>query len=146
MPLSFPVYWLLSSGGTLGVNWNAGTELASNKGVWHGGGSGCSIEITKIGSVYWKCTSGSEANLGRGGNPDCNGPDVYIWFKNKANGKIIGGFLDRWTLDRDRFRTFGNIKKLWHMNPALIIATASEAQLGLCGQNGGVKSSWYRLG
>ena len=150
MPLNFITYYLLNQNHGLGVNWNAGCELGSNKGVfkrggYNGGGASCSITISSCTKSRVTWSGGGEASLGRGKNPSLNGPDAYIWWKNAVDERIIGGFLDRWTLDRPRIRSFGNIKKIWHMSPALIFAQSKQVQFGLCGINGSALSPWYDL-
>ena len=55
MPLNFITYYLLNQNHGLGVNWNAGCELGSNKGVFkrggYNGGGATAIQGAKVVTV-----------------------------------------------------------------------------------------------
>ena len=151
---AFITTMLMAPGGnsTLGVDWKRGTNVWEKAGAPFGDLDDCvigSIEVicSKSGITWaWDDDVGDgvekEKALGKGANPDCDGPDVFVWFKNK-NGDILGGFLDRWTLDRPKKRDFGNIKNGWKMDPVAIVTQASEVKIGLKGVNGRAASTWY---
>lgn len=141
---AFITTWLMApSGSGLGVNWGAGMEVWSQKGVFHGSYNTGKITVTGCSKSGISWSYGYEEDLGGSGNYD--GPDVYVWFRNKVTKQEMGGFLDHWTLNRPRKRDFNNIKEGWKMNPALIISQASHVMLGLQGKNGSACSSWTAI-
>lgn len=131
------------SGSSLGVNWGAGMEVWASKGVFKGRYNTGEITITGCGPGGISWSYGDEASLGGSGSYD--GPDAYVWFRNRITKQEMGGFLDHWTLDRPRKRGFGNIKEGWHMDVNLILKQASHVMFGLQGRNGTACSSWTAL-
>ena len=147
---AFITTMLMAPGGnsTLGVDWKRGTNVWEKTGAPFGSLDDCEKGDLKITScdkngISWEWGTGveNEKALGKGANPDCDGPDVFVWFKNK-NGDKLGGFLDRWTLDRAKKRDFGNIRGGWKMDPGAILSQASHAKIGLKGVNGRATSNW----
>ena len=141
---AFITTWLMApSGSGLGVNWGAGMAVWASKGVFSGRYNTGEITITgcSAGGISW--SYGDEASLG--GTSRYDGPDVFVWFRNKVTKQEMGGFLDHWTLDRPRKRGFGNIKEGWKMDIHLILAQASHVMLGLQGRNGSACSKWTAL-
>ena len=140
---AFITTWLMAPHGQMfGVNWGAGMAVWKDpfKGAYE---SNRHIKITSCdaGGIAWSW--GDEASCG--GSSHYDGPDVYVWFRNRKTKQEMGGFLDHWTLDRPRKRGFGNIKNEWHMNPNLIIKQASHVMLGFQGRDGTACSMWTEI-
>lgn len=143
---AFITTWLMApSGSGLGVNWGAGMAVWASKGVFKGRYDTGEITVTGCNKSGISWSWGNEASLGGAPGGRYDGPDVYVWFRNRATKQEMGGFLDHWTLDRPRKRGFGNIKEGWHMDPGLILAQASHVMLGLQGRNGTACSKWTKL-
>lgn len=141
---AFITTWLMApSGSGLGVNWGAGMAIWSSKDVFRGRYDTGEIKVTGCSASGISWSYGDEASLGGSGSYD--GPNVFVWFRNKVTKQEMGGFLDHWTLDRPRKRGFSNIKEGWHMDPRAILAQASHVMLGLQGRNGSACSAWTAL-
>lgn len=141
---AFITSWLMSPSGGLGVDWAAGMNVWSEKGVFRGkyGSGEITIVACDSGGIVW--SYGKEESLGHGGG-DVDGPDVYVWFRNKRTKQEMGGFLDRWRLGSRRKRSFENIREGWKMDPNLILKQASHVMLGLQGNKGSACSKWTKL-
>lgn len=146
---SFITTWLMApnNGGNLGVNWGAGMAVWGDKETFNGKyESNGSIKITSCTASGISWSWGNEASLGGARNGHYDGPDVFVWFRNRVTKQEMGGFVDHWTLDRPRKRDFNNIKEGWKMNPALIVAQASHVMLGFQGKLGTACSYWTKIG
>lgn len=143
---AFITTWLMAPGGnSFGVDWNAGVQVWSQKGVFGGNAYASGGEFSIAGcsdhSIAWNPCN--EEALGGAGN--YSGPDVFIFWRHASSMQVMGGFLDHWTLDRPRRRDFNNIKEGWRMNPKKIYSQAGAVRLGLQGRNGNKISSWFLL-
>ena len=148
---AFITTWLLAPGGAGGVDWGAGRELGSQKGVFQGNKISHNIWVTGCSdhSIEWGSNFDEPTELGT--KDGYTGPDIYVFFKNAANQEI-GGFLDHWNGPaKGRHRSFNNIKEFWKcrngrpMDPKAIYRTASFVQIGIQGNLGSLLSDWKKI-
>lgn len=146
---AFITTWLMAPGG-LAVDWGAGRELGSEKGIFEGNSITKSFWVTKVGerSIHWDSSINEPEVLGTKGS--YKGPDIYVFFKNAANMEI-GGFLDHWNGPATgRRRSFENIKQFWKcrngrpMDPRAIYRTGMYVQIGIQGNKGSLLSEWFQ--